>query len=70
MEKDLLCQECSGTGSCQIDLMLGYYPIYETCEWCDGTGKITPSIRGLWLRTKKVAKRENGKGFTKTTSQV
>lgn len=54
----LTCQECSGIGNYTeiVDIELGG-PTYE-CGWCEGTGLITPYLRGVWLRLK--IKRKDG----------
>ena len=60
----LLCQECSGSGEYIEDAIdfgddwcgpIMQY-IYATCGWCNGTGKVTPEIRGEWLRWRKSIK--------------
>ena len=58
MSKELICQECGGGGGwIEIILEDGTGP-KEICGWCDGTGIVTPAIRGEWLRLKKEIKRE------------
>lgn len=49
----LVCQECGGSGG-EIEPVLDYGegPFIE-CGFCEGTGKTTPWLRGLWLRLKK-----------------
>lgn len=52
----LVCQECHGRGG-----RLGgpdYVGPWETCGWCEGTGLVTPWMRGYWLRCKKLETRE------------
>ena len=54
----LLCQDCGGAGDVLDDVIDGYYRIYSSCGWCEGTGRITRHVRGLWLRMKREEKRE------------
>lgn len=51
VERDgLLCQECGGAGG-EVDVILddGTGP-WEPCGYCEGTGRVTRWLRGLWLR--------------------
>ena len=50
----LVCQDCGGGGGEVVPLpgMWGQGP-WEECGWCEGTGLVTPRIRGEWLRMKK-----------------
>lgn len=54
----LSCQECHGEGGWTdvIDPELGG-PYYE-CGYCEGTGYVTPHLRGEWLRYKREEARE------------
>ena len=50
----LCCQECGGAGG-WVEVVLhetGQGP-WEMCGWCEGTGKITPWLRGQWLKYKR-----------------
>jgi hypothetical protein len=49
----LPCQECGGMGGYTevIDRELGG-PWYD-CGFCEGTGRTTRHLRGLWLRWKQ-----------------
>lgn len=49
----LSCQECHGEGGYTeiIDYEIGG-PHYE-CGWCEGTGYVTPHLRGEWLKYKR-----------------
>jgi hypothetical protein len=53
----LICQECGGRGG-HIEPVLdwGQGP-WEPCGWCEGTGKTTRWLRGLWLTEKRYANR-------------
>jgi hypothetical protein len=53
----LLCQECHGMGG-ETDVILddGTGP-WEPCGWCQGTGKVTRWVRGMWLRERQRLKR-------------
>lgn len=53
MERKLVCQDCYGRGGRVelIDMILG--GPWESCGWCEGTGYVTPFLRGLWLRYQK-----------------
>jgi len=53
MGKKLLCQECGGSGGwVEPVLDFGQGPTYP-CGWCEGTGFVTPWMRGQWLKYKK-----------------
>lgn len=49
----LVCQECGGSGG-EVEPVLDYGqgPFVE-CGWCEGTGYVTPWLRGRWLRCKR-----------------
>ncbi|MPZ20108.1 MAG: hypothetical protein GEV06_19655 [Luteitalea sp.] len=47
----LLCQSCSGAGGERYVLLDDGTGPWEPCGWCEGTGKVTRWLRGLWLRT-------------------
>lgn len=53
LSKKLTCQECGGAGG-EIEPVLddGTGP-FERCGMCEGTGLVTPHMRGLWLKWKK-----------------
>ena len=53
-DDSMLCQDCCGYGG-YIEVVLddGSGPWLE-CYWCEGTGKTTKWLRGLWLRYKKM----------------
>ena len=51
----LICQECGGSGELLYD-RIDWHNLYEICGWCEGTGKVTRWIRGVWLRMKKEEK--------------
>lgn len=56
----LICQECGGSGG-EVDVVLddGTGP-WEECGMCEGTGYLSPWMRGYWLRWRreeKLAKR-------------
>lgn len=60
----LVCQECHGAGS-YIEPCLDYGegPSFN-CGWCNGTGFVTPYLRGLWLRYKRKEKKAtHGKSY-------
>ena len=49
----LTCQDCGGAGG-EVEPVLddGSGPWYD-CGWCEGTGRLTPWLRGQWLRCQK-----------------
>lgn len=52
----LVCQDCGGAGGYkEVILDDGSGPWFE-CGWCEGTGKVTRWLRGLWLRCKREEK--------------
>jgi hypothetical protein len=56
MPTKLVCQECHGLGGETIPILdYGEGP-FEECGWCEGTGYVTPWIRGLWLNFKRTGK--------------
>lgn len=56
IKPQLTCQECGGSGG-EIDAVLDYgQGPWVDCGWCEGTGLVTPWIRGQWLRWKRAAK--------------
>jgi hypothetical protein len=57
MARKLLCQECGGSGGYRE--LVNYYiggPWYD-CGWCEGTGYLTPWLRGRWLWMKRSEKK-------------
>ena len=46
----LLCQSCSGAGGERYVLLDDGTGPWEPCGWCEGTGKVTRWLRGVWLR--------------------
>ena len=48
----LVCQDCGGVGQ-YVEEWHDYWPRYEMCGWCEGTGKVTRWERGMWLRYKQ-----------------
>jgi DnaJ-class molecular chaperone len=53
LPRKLVCQECKGMGGHKeiIDPELG--GPWESCGWCEGTGYVTPHLRGFWLRSRR-----------------
>ena len=56
MPRKLTCQECGGGGSFHEVVIpeTGEGPDYD-CGFCEGTGYVTPHMRGQWLRWKREA---------------
>lgn len=53
----LVCQECGGAGG-RTDPILDYGEgPWDECGFCEGTGKVTPYLRGLWLRYKQAERK-------------
>lgn len=52
MPRKLVCQECCGAGG-EVEPVtdFGEGP-FLMCGFCEGTGLVTPHIRGMWLRSK------------------
>ena len=48
----LVCQECGGSGG-HIEVLFDGQGPFEQCGLCEGTGLLTPWLRGLWLRWKR-----------------
>jgi len=56
MKKKLTCQDCRGEGGYkEVILDDGSGPWFE-CGWCEGTGLVTPWLRGQWLKYKRMEK--------------
>ena len=55
-EKKLLCQECCGYGYVEEVILITSPPAQYTCGWCNGTGEVSKTMRGAWLRDKKECK--------------
>lgn len=49
MPRKLQCQDCGGMGEHGRS---GYEPP-DVCDWCEGTGLVTPHRRGEWLRYRR-----------------
>lgn len=48
----LHCMDCGGAGG-EVDVIDPWLGgPWIPCEWCEGTGLMTPHLRGLWLQTK------------------
>jgi DnaJ-class molecular chaperone len=60
-----MCQECKGHGREIIEMIFGH-PRDEVCGWCNGTGEVTPEIRGIWLSEKAQQKRLSAKSKATT----
>ena len=52
-EHGLWCQECRGAGGEVVPILDDGTGPTEYCGWCEGTGKVTRWIRGMWLRSKR-----------------
>lgn len=58
MPKKLTCQECGGAGG-EVEPVLNYGEgPWMACGFCEGTGRMTPYVRGLWLKWKRQEKRK------------
>jgi hypothetical protein len=56
-EHGILCQECGGMGGWTERILDDGTGPFEPCGWCEGTGKTTRWLRGVWLSFKKMEKR-------------
>ena len=52
-DSKLLCQECGGAGGDTEPILDDGTGPWEECGWCEGTGKVTPWLRGMWLRFRR-----------------
>lgn len=52
MPRKLYCQECRGSGELFED-RIDEYTLTGPCGWCQGTGLLTPWLRGQWLKGKR-----------------
>jgi DnaJ-class molecular chaperone len=50
MPRKLVCQECRGAGGFNEPILDDGTGPWEPCGWCEGTGFVTPWLRGMWLR--------------------
>lgn len=53
MTKKLICQDCGGTGGYTEPVLDDGSGPWFNCGWCEGTGKLTPWLRGQWLKFKR-----------------
>lgn len=53
----LTCQSCRGYGGWTDVIVDGQGP-WEPCGWCEGTGKVTRWLRGMWLRYMREERRK------------
>ncbi len=53
----LTCQECLGYGYVTADVLFSV-PVPATCRWCNGSGEVTPEVRGIWLREQRDRKKD------------
>jgi hypothetical protein len=49
----LVCQDCRGRGGWRDVICDDGTGPWEPCGWCEGTGLVTPHLRGEWLRLRK-----------------
>lgn len=58
-QRKLVCQECGGSGEWKEVVIeeTGEGPMYN-CGICEGTGLLTPHLRGLWLKWKREEKQK------------
>lgn len=54
-QRKLMCQECGGGGE-YVEEYIDGYARYEHCGWCEGTGLVTPWLRGQWLKWRRTTK--------------
>jgi len=47
------CQECGAEGGWTEPVLDDGRGPFEGCGWCEGTGLLTPHMRGFWLRSRK-----------------
>lgn len=52
MERKLVCQACGGAGG-EVEHVDEHGGPFMHCGWCEGTGYVSPHIRGVWLRNQK-----------------
>lgn len=53
----ITCQDCGGSGG-EIEVVTDYGEgPWVDCGWCEGTGYVTPWLRGAWMRMKKQEKK-------------
>ena len=56
----LICQECRGAGGETVPILDDGTGPFEECGYCEGTGKVTRHMRGLWLTWRRESKRGKG----------
>ena len=49
----LTCQDCGGAGGYTEPVLDDGSGPWFDCGWCEGTGLVTPRIRGLWLKSRR-----------------
>ena len=57
----LVCQECGGSGGHTEPVLDAGSGPWEVCGFCEGTGRVTPWMRGQWLRWKRQELRLTGR---------
>ena len=58
---NLTCQECRGDGGWKETILDDGSGPWFGCGYCEGTGRITPWLRGMWLKFKRQEKRNGNK---------
>lgn len=53
MPRQLTCQECGGAGGEKVPILDYGEGLWEPCGWCEGTGLVSPWLRGQWLKYKR-----------------
>ena len=54
----LVCQDCHGEGGETVPILDDGSGPFEECGWCEGTGYVTPWLRGQWLSDRAFYARE------------
>ena len=57
MQTKLVCQDCGGGGGGTVPVLDDGSGPWEECGWCEGTGYVTPWLRGQWLQWKRQEQR-------------
>ena len=56
-KRKLTCMECGGAGGSQEVILDDGTGPWDSCGYCEGTGYMSPHMRGQWLKWKREEKR-------------
>lgn len=63
LPKNLVCQECGGSGGEVVPVTDEGQGPFEECGFCEGDGRMTPHERSFWLLRKRQEKQKDRYGI-------